>query len=164
MKSSTYFFRMKTKTLADFQICISVPLKHFFMKIRIFDNRRLCQESCKQNSVNFLWIIISWRFMKFCEDFPLVFLDFLKIRHIDFIYTSLSWHARAFYLSLVTTSLFFIWDRSYEICRILAKMLRKYLVVFRFMSLTSFSLDTAMFTTFIIFIVKRKLWRQNKKG
>ena len=26
MKSSTYFFHMKRKTLADFQICISVPL------------------------------------------------------------------------------------------------------------------------------------------
>ena len=26
MKSLTYFFHMKTKTLADFQICISVPL------------------------------------------------------------------------------------------------------------------------------------------
>ena len=26
MKSSTYYFRMKTKILADFQICISVPL------------------------------------------------------------------------------------------------------------------------------------------
>ena len=26
MKSSTYYFHMKTKTLSDFQICISVPL------------------------------------------------------------------------------------------------------------------------------------------
>ena len=28
VKSSTYYFHMKTKMLADFQICISVPLKH----------------------------------------------------------------------------------------------------------------------------------------
>ena len=27
MKSSTYYFHMKTKILADFQICISVPLR-----------------------------------------------------------------------------------------------------------------------------------------
>ena len=27
MKSSTYYFHMKAKILADFQICISVPLK-----------------------------------------------------------------------------------------------------------------------------------------
>ena len=27
MKSSTYCFHVKTKILADFQICISVPLK-----------------------------------------------------------------------------------------------------------------------------------------
>ena len=26
MKSSTYYFHMKTKILADFEICISVPL------------------------------------------------------------------------------------------------------------------------------------------
>ena len=26
MKSSTYYFHVKTKILADFQICISVPL------------------------------------------------------------------------------------------------------------------------------------------
>ena len=29
MKPSTYYFHMKTKILADFQICISVPLKLF---------------------------------------------------------------------------------------------------------------------------------------
>ena len=28
VKSSTYYFHMKTKILADFQACISVPLKH----------------------------------------------------------------------------------------------------------------------------------------
>ena len=28
VKSSTYYFHMKTKILADFQICISVPLNH----------------------------------------------------------------------------------------------------------------------------------------
>ena len=27
LKSSTYYFHMNTKILADFQICISVPLK-----------------------------------------------------------------------------------------------------------------------------------------
>ena len=27
MKSSTYYFDIKTKTLADFEICISVPLR-----------------------------------------------------------------------------------------------------------------------------------------
>ena len=31
VKSSTYYFHMKTKILVDFQICLSVPLiKHFF--------------------------------------------------------------------------------------------------------------------------------------
>ena len=28
VKSSIYYFHMKTKILADFQICISVPLKY----------------------------------------------------------------------------------------------------------------------------------------
>ena len=28
VKSSTYYFHMKTTILADFQICISVPLSH----------------------------------------------------------------------------------------------------------------------------------------
>ena len=43
MKSSTFYFRMKTKILADFQICISVPLsckimqkKNFFDKCLLF--------------------------------------------------------------------------------------------------------------------------------
>ena len=36
MKSSTYYFHMKTKILADFQICISVPL----MKILNEDDKR----------------------------------------------------------------------------------------------------------------------------
>ena len=30
MKSSTYYFHMKTKILTDFEICITVPLKHRF--------------------------------------------------------------------------------------------------------------------------------------
>ena len=30
MKFSAYYFHMKTKTLADFQICISVPLRKTF--------------------------------------------------------------------------------------------------------------------------------------
>ena len=29
VKYSSYYFHVKTKMLADFQICISVPLKHF---------------------------------------------------------------------------------------------------------------------------------------
>ena len=29
MNSLAYYFYMKTKILSDFQICISVPLKHF---------------------------------------------------------------------------------------------------------------------------------------
>ena len=31
MKSSTYHFHMKTKIFADFQICISVPLKQIYI-------------------------------------------------------------------------------------------------------------------------------------
>ena len=31
VKSSTYYFHMKTKILADFQICISVPLMEDFI-------------------------------------------------------------------------------------------------------------------------------------
>ena len=31
VKSATYYFHMKMKILADFQICISVPLKHNFI-------------------------------------------------------------------------------------------------------------------------------------
>ena len=35
MKSSTCYFQMKTKILADFQICISVPLTAFdFKKVK----------------------------------------------------------------------------------------------------------------------------------
>ena len=30
MKPSIYYFNMKTKILADFQICISVPLRHIY--------------------------------------------------------------------------------------------------------------------------------------
>ena len=30
VKSSTYYFHMKTKIFADFQICISVPLSNLF--------------------------------------------------------------------------------------------------------------------------------------
>ena len=40
MKSSRYYFDMKTKILADFQICISVPLKRVLINftINFFDN------------------------------------------------------------------------------------------------------------------------------
>ena len=43
VKSSTYYFRMKTKVFASFQICISVPLKigsflpYNFCKSLMFD-------------------------------------------------------------------------------------------------------------------------------
>ena len=33
VKSSTYYFRMKTKILLDFQICISVPLSMCVLKM-----------------------------------------------------------------------------------------------------------------------------------
>ena len=33
MKSSTYYFHVKANILADFQICISVPLIFFFFAI-----------------------------------------------------------------------------------------------------------------------------------
>ena len=33
MKSSTYYFHIKTKILADFQICISVPLSFYFWEL-----------------------------------------------------------------------------------------------------------------------------------
>ena len=43
MKFSAYYFHMKTKTLADFQICISVPLtelpwKKFKWSIKVEKN------------------------------------------------------------------------------------------------------------------------------
>ena len=39
MESSTFYFHMETKIFADFQICISVPLKAgiFFAKSSIID-------------------------------------------------------------------------------------------------------------------------------
>ena len=36
MKSSTYYFHLKMKTLADFQICISVPLIFILFMVRSF--------------------------------------------------------------------------------------------------------------------------------
>ena len=36
MKSSTYYFHMRTKILADFQICISAPLKGFMKALKGF--------------------------------------------------------------------------------------------------------------------------------
>ena len=40
VKSLTFYFHMKTKTLADFQICISLPLSahlnHMFSLVNIF--------------------------------------------------------------------------------------------------------------------------------
>ena len=36
VKFSTYYFHMKTKILADFQICISVPLKHVYKQCSLF--------------------------------------------------------------------------------------------------------------------------------
>ena len=38
MKSSTYYFHIKTKILANFQICISVPLKESIFT-RVFVKR-----------------------------------------------------------------------------------------------------------------------------
>ena len=40
MKSSTYYFHLKTKILTDFQICISVPLKPLnnFMRVEWFSH------------------------------------------------------------------------------------------------------------------------------
>ena len=40
MKSSANYFHMTTKILADFQICISVPLKFFRVLTHIFFNMR----------------------------------------------------------------------------------------------------------------------------
>ena len=34
MKSSTYYFHLKTKILADFQICISVPLSTHYINCK----------------------------------------------------------------------------------------------------------------------------------
>ena len=38
VKSSTYYFHMKTTILADFQICISVPLKQIANRINGYRN------------------------------------------------------------------------------------------------------------------------------
>ena len=47
VKSSAYYFRMKTKILADFQICISVPLMkrkkglgHFLAAFKAFKTQK----------------------------------------------------------------------------------------------------------------------------
>ena len=39
MKSSTYYFDIKTKTLADFEVCISVPLIED--KLKLFPSETL---------------------------------------------------------------------------------------------------------------------------
>ena len=50
MKSSAYYFHLTTKILADFQICISVPLKHL--------------NSDKIQRVFALWFFRSKNFLK----------------------------------------------------------------------------------------------------
>ena len=48
MKSSTYYFHMKAKILADFQICISVPL----IKTRV-SHQFICGEPGKSRKPKF---------------------------------------------------------------------------------------------------------------
>ena len=43
VKSSTYYFHMKTKIMADFQICISIPLRY-----------------CKEIADLLFWVILAW--------------------------------------------------------------------------------------------------------
>ena len=50
MKSSTYHFHTKTKTLADFQICISVPLKERLVSQLQLEERRRLVESGENNA------------------------------------------------------------------------------------------------------------------
>ena len=60
MKSSAYYFHIKTKILADFQICISVTLRYsnfcpeFFSRVGIWVD--------KKETVNFkIYDVIYWK-------------------------------------------------------------------------------------------------------
>ena len=64
MKSSTYYFHMKTKILADFENCISVPLS----VLQFFTNRDAQFISygigCSHFSSNLLLSFLSWHDFK----------------------------------------------------------------------------------------------------
>ena len=54
MKSSTYYFHVKTKILADFQNCISLPLSKKFS----FQNENVCKNVKERNSNSQKFILL----------------------------------------------------------------------------------------------------------
>ena len=78
VKSSTYYFRMKTKILADFRICISVPLNFwkcltFSFKLTVFLSR-IFLSILKSHNVFFrecAKILLSWKFLKIPKEMSL---------------------------------------------------------------------------------------------
>ena len=75
VKSSTYYFHMKTKILADFQICISVPLTELW-KVRLVYGR----QKTKYKSGTFTYTI---RNLCFNSLFKNRFQDFLNVERIE---------------------------------------------------------------------------------
>ena len=65
VKSSTYYLHMKTKTLGDFQICLSVSLKEFLFKF--------CK-TCKRLRLK-LESNIKFRGKHLCQHLPVLFWD-----------------------------------------------------------------------------------------
>ena len=93
MKSLTYYFHMKTNILADFQICISVPLSRGkWMHIPILTEVQIGSVRNAQKMLRFWLKIYFWSFFfkirvtrmaVFCFIFSLYMLSFsvLKSRH-----------------------------------------------------------------------------------
>ena len=52
LKSSTYYLQMKTKILADFQICISVPLSKKLFSSTVNNNAKFSVNSMKKENVS----------------------------------------------------------------------------------------------------------------
>ena len=70
MKSSTYYFHMKTKILTDFQICISVPLRNLSITLKNlhFSQSRIAKSKKKrklhksiQSNIIFPKLRLPWK-------------------------------------------------------------------------------------------------------
>ena len=59
VKSSTYYFHMKTKILADFQICITVPLIQFLSFLKLFINPFYLPTNCLSVFDQFVGLVLQ---------------------------------------------------------------------------------------------------------
>ena len=103
MKSSTFYFHMKTKILADFQICISVPLRHFrssrpevfcmkgvHRNFAKFTEKRLCQSLFFNKVASWPATLLKKRHSHRC--FPVIFPKFLRTPLLTNTSDGCYWH------------------------------------------------------------------------